>query len=266
MKVNSIVSALLLLVGVSFAGAESSPTAEYSLADCKSFCNSSRQQALSAIDVCKPALKHHPVPKLFNACVEGRKRSFDQNCIPICTQAELSVTSYDACQSSSKHGAKFVDWCRKGYDNIVQKLDSLLVEHSEKLKQDNNQDLEKESAAEPDKTGVPSEPVESESELGNTDSPIQRGAEEAGMIVEEDSIADPTQSEHQVQTESEEHENAPLGGNNNIAEDDSKLDVEENQAEENSERLRGSMSMKAAPQEGNAAEDEATEEAVVSEL
>ena len=262
MKVNSIVSALLLLVGVSFVGAESSPTAEYSLADCKAFCSSVRQQALSAIDVCKPALKHHPVPKLFNACVEGRKRSFDQNCIPICTQAELSVTSYDACQSSSKHGAKFVDWCRKGYDSIVQNLETLLVEHSEKLKQDNNQDLEKERDAEPDDTtGVPSEPVESESERGNTDSiqiKLVQGAEAAGMIVEEDSIiADPTQSEHQVQTESEDHKIAPLGGNN-IAEDAIKLDVEESQVEENSERLRGSMSMKAAPQ--------ATEEAVVSEL
>ena len=113
MKVNSTVNALLLLVGVSCAGVASSSTTP-TLGDCKAFCKETRQGMLADIGTCKPALKQPPVPKLFNACVEGRKKAFDQACIPICIKAEMSVSSFEGCKViAKKNGQKYENWCRK---------------------------------------------------------------------------------------------------------------------------------------------------------
>jgi hypothetical protein len=106
MKVNSIVSALLLLV----VPCMSSTT----IGECKLICKEIRTDVLAVKGHCMPAMKQSPTPNLFNACVEGRKKAFDQACIPICTNSEVAVTSFQGCHASVKNkGHKFVSWCRK---------------------------------------------------------------------------------------------------------------------------------------------------------
>ncbi|KAL9180334.1 hypothetical protein ACHAXT_008304 [Thalassiosira profunda] len=122
-----VVSALLLLAGASFAGAAAPASG-----DCKVLCEQARQGVLGDIGTCKASLKLHPVPKLFNACIEGRKRGFDQACLPICEEAELSVSSLEGCKMVQRTGAKPYDWCRRGYDSILQALEPALAEHGEK--------------------------------------------------------------------------------------------------------------------------------------
>mmetsp|Transcript_28939 Transcript_28939/g.49935 ORF Transcript_28939/g.49935 Transcript_28939/m.49935 type:complete len:241 (-) Transcript_28939:210-932(-) len=187
MKVNSIVNALLLLVGVSCAGAASSSNTP-TLGDCKAFCKETRQGMLADIGTCKPALKQPPVPKLFNACVEGRKKAFDQACIPICIKAEMSVSSFEGCKViAKKNGQKYENWCRKGYDSILQNLESFLVEHSEKSKQDEDkQELEKEPESEPVQK---SEPVKSESVQNELESePVQESEPAQSEPVQSESV------------------------------------------------------------------------------
>lgn len=69
---------------------------------------------LADVSKCKPAAKLSLGGQLFSACSEGRKKAFDQGCVPICTSAEMSVTSFEACKAISRNkGGKFTDWCRK---------------------------------------------------------------------------------------------------------------------------------------------------------
>lgn len=112
MKVSSIANALVLLVGASCAGAaeDATPT----LAECRSFCKEVRQGVLNDIDTCTPALPIGGGMKLFNACVGGRKKAFEQACVPTCAKAELSISSYEGCLNIAKgKGQKSADWCRK---------------------------------------------------------------------------------------------------------------------------------------------------------
>ena len=104
--VVSIASALLLFVVPSVSST--------ALGECKLICKEIRTEVLAAKGHCMPAMKQAPTPNLFNACVEGRKKAFDQACVPICTKTEVSVTSFQACHANVKSkGHKFVSWCRK---------------------------------------------------------------------------------------------------------------------------------------------------------
>ena len=102
------------------------------------------------------AAKHSSSQKDFPLCVEGRKKAFDQACVPICTNAELIVTSFEGCQIIARgKGAQGVSWCRKGYDSILQSVGPFLNEHAKKLKQ-----IEEESIEE--SVPVQSEPVKND--------------------------------------------------------------------------------------------------------
>lgn len=104
--VVSIASALLLFVVPSVSST--------ALGECKLICKEIRTEVLAAKGHCMPAMKQAPTPNLFNACVEGRKKAFDQACVPICSKTEVSVTSFQACHANVKSkGHKFVSWCRK---------------------------------------------------------------------------------------------------------------------------------------------------------
>ena len=107
MKAVLIASKLLLL----FVLPSVSST---TLGECKLICKEIRTDVLAMKGHCMPAMKQSPTPNLFNACIEGRKKAFDQACIPICTKSEVTVTSFQGCQASVKNkGHKFVSWCRK---------------------------------------------------------------------------------------------------------------------------------------------------------
>jgi hypothetical protein len=107
MKTVLIASKLLLL----FVLPSVSST---TLGECKLMCKEIRTDVLAVKGHCMPAMKQSPTPNLFNACIEGRKKAFDQACIPICTKSEVTVTSFQGCQASVKNkGHKFVSWCRK---------------------------------------------------------------------------------------------------------------------------------------------------------
>mmetsp|Transcript_28291 Transcript_28291/g.60746 ORF Transcript_28291/g.60746 Transcript_28291/m.60746 type:complete len:244 (+) Transcript_28291:903-1634(+) len=209
MKVTSTANALLLLVGVSCAGLVSSATPL--LGGCKAFCKETRQGILADINSCKPALKVPPVPKLFNACVEGRKKGFDQTCVPICTNAEMTVSSYEGCQAiTKKKGQKYVDWCRKGYDGIMQNIESFLVENPVSPKKE---ETTVEHETEPVNTRyVESEPVQKReqepatrprSDIGVEDSSDQVRLRSNPSIKSEPAQSEPDVAEIEVESEEE---------------------------------------------------------------
>ena len=118
MKTAFLGSLLLLLVGVASAASS----------NCKALCKDSRQSILNDITSCKPALKQNN-SKNFHLCVEGRKKSYDQACVSVCSNAELTVSSFDGCQPVAKsHGSQALSWCRRGYDSILHTLPSTILE------------------------------------------------------------------------------------------------------------------------------------------
>lgn len=105
MKFISVASTFLLFVP---------SVSSTALGECKLVCKEIRPDVLAVKGHCMPAMKQSPTPNLFNACVEGRKKAFDQACTQICTKSEVSVTSFQGCQASVKNkGHKFISWCRK---------------------------------------------------------------------------------------------------------------------------------------------------------
>ena len=81
---------------------------------------------------CATALKQSQGPNLFNACVEGRKKAFDQTCLPLCAKAKMSITSFDGCQAIARNrGNNFVSWCRKGYESMIQSLKASILRERE---------------------------------------------------------------------------------------------------------------------------------------
>ena len=117
MKTAFLSSLLLLLVGVASAASS----------NCKELCKDSRQSILNDITSCQPALKQNS-PKKFHLCVEGRKKSYDQACVSVCSNAELTVSSFDGCQPMASLAKPSVS--RRGYDSILHELKSseLLLE------------------------------------------------------------------------------------------------------------------------------------------
>lgn len=174
MKITNVRA--LLFLGT-FVGSAAAST----LGQCRAFCKSLRPGVLDDVSACLAAVNLAPVPKLYHACVDGRKKAFDRACVPLCARAALTVTSFEGCQAVKKGGRKNVDWCRKGYDSILQNPEAFLVEHSEKegeqpqLVQKHDAQLKTESAendvAENDLAAneLVSEPVNIESGESNGD-------------------------------------------------------------------------------------------------
>lgn len=127
MKVYFVIALLLLVISTYASPLET-------IGDCKSFCKGIRNEVLAEKDSCAAALKQSQGPNLFNACVEGRKKAFDQTCLPLCAKATMSVTSFDGCQAIARNkGSNFVSWCRKGYDSVIQSLKASLLRHEREL-------------------------------------------------------------------------------------------------------------------------------------
>jgi hypothetical protein len=80
-KMN-IVGALLLLFATS-------ASADGTIGECKSFCNRIRKEALAEKrQICEHAIKQSSTRKMFNVCVDARKKAFDQACNPLCERVE----------------------------------------------------------------------------------------------------------------------------------------------------------------------------------
>ncbi|KAL7522008.1 hypothetical protein ACHAWX_006700 [Stephanocyclus meneghinianus] len=102
--------------------------------DCKSTCQRIRYKVLNDVSssVCKKAAT--PIPKLFQACIEGRKAGFDQ-CVSLCsTGARASDSdSLEGCKKVMKKGnakPKITQWCRQGYDEVLSTLKLTLEQQS----------------------------------------------------------------------------------------------------------------------------------------
>jgi hypothetical protein len=106
MKITNVRA--LLFLGT-FVGSAAAST----LGQCRAFCKSLRPGVLDDVSACLAAVNLAPVPKLYHACVDGRKKAFDRACVPLCARAALTVTSFEGCQAVKKGGRKNVDWCRK---------------------------------------------------------------------------------------------------------------------------------------------------------
>lgn len=90
-----------LLFLLQFGGANSSIIDE-----CKQHCKSIRGNILAEKDTCAPSLTINPSPTVFKACHEGKKKSFENNCISLCAKTQTSIASFevDACKGSRGKG------------------------------------------------------------------------------------------------------------------------------------------------------------------
>lgn len=128
MKANLVIGLLLIVISTYASPSET-------IGDCKSYCNGVKKEVLAEKGSCAAALKQSQGLNLFNACVEGRKKAFDQTCLPLCAKAKMSVTSFDGCQAIARNkGSNFVSWCRKGYDSMIQSLKASLLRDRELMK------------------------------------------------------------------------------------------------------------------------------------
>ena len=76
--------------------------------DCKVLCNSGTKRQLLqdlSTSVCPKASTLHPMPALFNSCIDGRKRGFDQ-CVSICLDGVHATDSFDGCKATKGNAAK----------------------------------------------------------------------------------------------------------------------------------------------------------------
>lgn len=122
-KLSSVIAGILLL-GLGLP-------CEAQNRECKSICKEIRQEILQDVSVCLPSAQVHPIPKVFKACIDGRKKAFDQACVSTCTSSKQEFSSFEGCKSvvHKHHGPKFVDWCRKGFESIIDAVESALVDH-----------------------------------------------------------------------------------------------------------------------------------------
>ena len=137
MKTARWIVAFLLLAHEVRCGGHSGGTRPntFTVGECKAICKDIREEVLANYSVCKPALVASPVPQLFQTCVAGRKKAFDKACVPLCSSAETlekNIDSFEGCRSVVKkgHGPSFVDWCRKGYDNVFTTIKPILAEQN----------------------------------------------------------------------------------------------------------------------------------------
>ncbi|KAL3771770.1 hypothetical protein ACHAW5_002384 [Stephanodiscus triporus] len=156
------------------------------IGDCKSFCNQVRKEALAETKHCAVAIKQSNAPKLFSACVEGRKKAFDQSCNPLCANAGMSISSFEGCQIIARNkGSQYVSWCRKGYDSMLQTLETLLDERSVILDIEINQDVEVKTKDKPAEDLTTLQHLEAQDERGETPS-----IDEAGSNGEQDWVSE----------------------------------------------------------------------------
>eukprot|EP00804_Cyclotella_cryptica_P000727 CCRYP_001003-RB/>CCRYP_001003-RB protein AED:0.29 eAED:0.29 QI:53/1/1/1/0.33/0.28/7/2832/211 len=127
-----IIQVLVLVLG--------GPCVAKSVGDCKSSCQSIRSKVLNDVSssVCKKAANIAPIPQLFQACIEGRKKAFDQ-CVSMCSNgAQKSESdSFESCKKVMKNGnarPKITQWCRQGYDEILSGLEVRLRQQSKPSK------------------------------------------------------------------------------------------------------------------------------------
>ena len=115
--IKSIIGILALLVGLSSA---TSP------GKCKLLCND-MSQSLPRVQMCQSALRSSPasVNMNYHHCLEGRKLSLRKTCLPMCLDELVTLTSYDACSAKFKYPNE-ISWCRRGYDNTLDSMASLL--------------------------------------------------------------------------------------------------------------------------------------------
>ena len=75
--------------------------------NCKASCQSIRSNSLNDISssVCLKASNLSPIPKLFQSCIDGRKKGFDQ-CVYMCLNGSHATDSFDGCKASEGHSAR----------------------------------------------------------------------------------------------------------------------------------------------------------------
>jgi hypothetical protein len=98
-----IAQVLSILIGIGFASIATAAN----VSDCKANCQKIRRELLNDVSssVCKKASNIAPIPKLFQSCIDGRKRGFEQ-CVSYCLSGEPTVDSFDGCKASKGNAAR----------------------------------------------------------------------------------------------------------------------------------------------------------------
>jgi hypothetical protein len=203
MKVYFVIALLLLVISTYASPLET-------IGDCKSFCKGIRNEVLAEKDSCAAALKQSQGPNLFNACVEGRKKAFDQTCLPLCAKAKMSVTSFDGCQAIARNkGTIFVSWCRKGYDSVIQSLKASLLRERELMEivQDTKGEIDEVPDHETEeKLPVEVETFQNEEEVSEPDPVAEDKGESEMEVASENEENDWTFEVEPVESETEPYE------------------------------------------------------------
>jgi hypothetical protein len=76
--------------------------------DCKVSCQKLRRELLQDVSssVCRKASNLNPIPKLFTACIDGRKKGFDSNCLSMCLYGVNAADSFAGCKATKGNAAK----------------------------------------------------------------------------------------------------------------------------------------------------------------
>ena len=76
--------------------------------DCKASCQKLRRELLQDVSssLCRKASNLNPIPKLFQACIDGRKKGFDSNCISMCLDGVHAADSFAGCKATKGNAAK----------------------------------------------------------------------------------------------------------------------------------------------------------------
>ncbi len=102
---------------------------------CSADCRQLLQQDKYSGTKCAQAVTVHPIPQVFQACMDGERNAFKQACAARCANFNSAETetvpfaklsSFHACNKHKKGLREKFIWCRKGYDENRERLSTIV--------------------------------------------------------------------------------------------------------------------------------------------
>ncbi|KAL7439955.1 hypothetical protein ACHAXM_012140 [Skeletonema potamos] len=175
-----LISVALLMLSQLFGPANSSSV----ITDCKVICQGIRHTILGethSSSLCNPALNLSPSPTVYKSCHNGRKNAYDKACVPLCSNKNTSISSFDASDSCKafKGRGQSEYWCQRGFTSILKKLQDYSFPISDSITAQESQKEDKENEERPANVErLYAEPSSSVVELDREQEEVRTGEEE----------------------------------------------------------------------------------------
>jgi transcriptional regulator with XRE-family HTH domain len=173
-----------------------------------------------------------PIPKLFQACIDGRKRGIEK-CLSVCSgEREDPTVSFEVCKKTTKNGKarpNLIQWCRTGYDEMIVTLEAALAQQASLAESELVSNDSADSVA-----GLSEEYDVTLDEFIEEASVEEEPAEEASaedFIIEDDNASDATEDEVI------EEKKVPVATHRRLRSDDAVALVEEDLTEDNNDEM-----------------------------